>query len=147
MLAAVFFPDSSCLCFPLAVLTLTSHSLIDDKVNEPPVLAAHQRFSVGRGSVPGTVIGAIACSDEDSSKANPAWGQLAIALVGGNVNSTFRMDGERLVVAALSADLRLVNFTFALSVTVTDGGGLSTAGAVAVLVVDANRNPVVSGSS
>ncbi len=91
------------------------------------------------------MIGTVACADQDSASiVNPAWGDLRFSIIGGNVNSSFAMVDDRLVVANDTAYIWMLNYTFTLEVSVVDGGGLSSKEYVTVWVADANHNPVVS---
>ena len=110
------------------------------------MLPSGQQFKVGRLSDPGTVVGAIVCADEDdSSSLNPDWGVLLYAITGGNANSTFLLTDTILSVNAVSYELGQISLIFSLTIRASDRGGLSSLTTVLVTVIDANKNPVVSG--
>ncbi|PPR24311.1 MAG: Serralysin C, partial [Alphaproteobacteria bacterium MarineAlpha10_Bin2] len=105
-------------------------------INETPTVG-DQGFSIDENTVVGTVVGVVTASDPDAGDA------LSYAISAGNEGGAFAIDagtGEITVQGAL--DFEGLN-TFALTVSVTDGGLLSDSAVVNIDLADINEVPRV----
>ncbi len=109
--------------------------------NEAPVVT-DTAFSVSENAADGAVLGIVPHADVDAG----IFGNMSLAIVGGNADGAFSIDAGtgRLSVA----DAARLDFETApartIFVTATDGGGLSHTGRVVVNVLDANDAPQVA---
>ena len=104
-------------------------------VNAPTV--GDQGFSVAENAAADTVVGSVAASDPDAGDV------LSYAITSGNEGSAFAIDagsGEITVQGGL--DFEGLN-TYALTVSVTDGGLLSNSAAVSIDLTNVNEAPTV----
>ena len=97
--------------------------------NNPPIIA-NQTFVIGDGSANGTVVGSVIASDPDAGNT------LSYSITGGNTGSAFSINAVTglLSVSTSAAVKYATNPTFALTVRVTDNGGLSATATVTVNV-------------
>ena len=105
-------------------------------VNEAPTVG-DQGFSVAENAAADTVVGSVAASDPDAGDV------LSYAITSGNEGSAFAIDagsGEITVQGGL--DFEGLN-TYALTVSVTDGGLLSNSAAVSIDLTNVNEAPTV----
>jgi hypothetical protein len=108
-------------------------------VNEAPVLAAGQSFSVNEQSLAGTVVGVALASDQDAGSI------LTWSIVGGNVGGAFTIDpatGQIRVANPAALDFETYPL-FTLTLRVEDAGGLADTANVNVALLDVIE-PVVS---
>jgi hypothetical protein len=139
-------------------------------VNEAPLIAAQacrvQEQTLFNNSPPGTLVGcnglsgaagALVASDPDTPFSR--WANLSFAITAGNGLGLSSVDavsgllslswnvtccsGAYGMSSSLDFESKAVAPVFALTVTVTDGGGLSRSAAVTVLLVDVNEPPVL----
>lgn len=114
-------------------------------VNEAPVVAAGQSFTIAEHSAASTVVGSVLATDFDTTAPNNT---LAYSIVGGNTSGAFTINaatGQITVANALALNAA-VNPQFALQVQVTDGGTPtgSTTQTVTVNVSDVNEAPSIA---
>lgn len=105
---------------PLSASNTVTISLTN--VNEAPVVAA-QTFSVAENSVNGTVVGTVVASDPDANTT------LSYSLTAGNTSGAFAINaatGQLTVANSAALDFETTP-TFALTVSVSDGGLATTA--------------------
>jgi MYXO-CTERM domain-containing protein len=97
--------------------------------NNPPVIA-NQTFVVGDGSANGTVVGLVIASDPDTGNT------LSYSITGGNTGSAFSINASTgvLSVSNSAAVKYATTPTFALTVRVTDNGGLYATATITVNV-------------
>ncbi len=97
--------------------------------NNPPVIA-NQTFVVGDGSANGTVVGSVIASDPDAGNT------LSYSITGGNTGSAFSINASTgaLSVSNSAAVKYATTPTFALTVRVTDNGGLFATATITVNV-------------
>jgi hypothetical protein len=106
-------------------------------VNEPPTVAPGQTFSVPENSAVGTVVNTVAASDPDADKT------LTFGITSGNTNNAFAINaatGAITVNTTAALDFE-VTPSFNLTVTATDGGGLSASQTVVVNLTNVNEAP------
>jgi hypothetical protein len=110
-------------------------------VNETPVFTSVPSgpVSINENSAAGTAVGAVAASDVDANQT------LSYAIVGGNTNGAFAINGSGQIVVANAAALDFeTNPTFTLTVRVSDSGSPSLFSDATVTVnlsdVDENVN-------
>ena len=108
-------------------------------VNHPPSIST-QTFLINEGSSNGTSVGTVVASDPDSGNV------LSYSITAGNTGSAFSINpGTGLLSVNNSGALVYAsNPSFALTVTVTDSGGLS---ASATVTVNVNKAPTISNQS
>ncbi len=108
-------------------------------VNEAPVVAPGQIFSVAENSALGTVVDTVVASDPDANKI------LTFSITGGNTGNAFAIDPTTGVTTV--ADPTAVNFettpVFNLIVTATDEGNLSANQNVVVNLTNVNETPTL----
>jgi hypothetical protein len=108
-------------------------------VNEAPVVS-DQGFSLAENSANGTVVGTVIASDVDAADTR------SYAITGGNTGGAFAINpatGEISVANAAALDYETTP-SFALTVQVTDGGGLTDTATVTVGLTNVNEAPVVA---
>ncbi|QQL45499.1 cadherin domain-containing protein [Sulfuriroseicoccus oceanibius] len=103
-------------------------------VNEAPV-AQDQSGSVAENAAVGTAVAAVVASDVDANS------ELSYEITGGNTGGAFAIDAAGQITTASALDFESTS-SYALTVTVTDDGGLTDTAAVAVAVTDVNEAPV-----
>ena len=105
-------------------------------VNQAPMVG-DQGFSVDENVAVGTVVGTVAASDPDAGDT------LSYAITAGNVGGAFAIDaGTGQVTVQGALDYESLN-SYALTVSVTDGGSLSDTAAVSIGLADINEAPTV----
>ena len=115
---------------------LVTVNLLD--ANEAPVLADATR-NVVSDSPAGTPVGApVAAADPDGSAPNNT---LSYAITLGNTGNAFQIGADGQLSVQTQAAVTPANAPFMLTVTVTDGGGLSDTATVTVTVNDVNDAP------
>ncbi len=116
-------------------------------VNEAPTIGAGQSFNVAENSLLGTVVGTVVSNEPDSSAPNNTKN---FSFSGGNNGNAFAINGTTgQITVASPSSLNFESTTaFTLSVTVTDGGGLSATQSVTVNVLNVNEAPsILNGQS
>ncbi|MFZ2163683.1 MAG: cadherin domain-containing protein [Sideroxyarcus sp.] len=108
-------------------------------VNHAPTISS-QTFRINEGSANGTAVGTVLASDPDSGNV------LTYSITAGNTSNAFSIDTNTgvLSVSNSTALVYATNPSFSLTVTVTDGGGLS---ANATVTVDVNKAPSISNQT
>ncbi|QQL45498.1 cadherin domain-containing protein [Sulfuriroseicoccus oceanibius] len=108
-------------------------------VNEAPV-ASDGSGSVAEDAAVGTVVATVAVSDPDAGDS------ASFAITSGNTGGAFAIDAAGNITTATALDYETTS-SYALVVTVTDGGGLTDTAAVNVNVTNVNEAPVASDGS
>ncbi len=113
-------------------------------VNEIPVVASGQTFTVSQNTPSGTSVGTVDTNDPDTTAPNNT---LTYSILSGNNNNAFTIDsttGEIKVANGLALDPS-VNPQFNLTIRVVDGGtpNLATTQTVTVIVSSVNHAPVI----
>jgi len=106
-------------------------------VNHPPTIS-NQSFRVNEGSANGTSVGTVVASDPDSGNV------LSYSITAGNTSSAFSINASTGVLSVSNSAALATNTTFGLTVTVTDGGGLS---AFATVTVNVNKAPTIANQT
>lgn len=113
-------------------------------VNEAPVIAAGQSFSITDQTANNTVVGTVAASDPDTTAPNNT---ISYSLVSGNTGGAFSINPNTGVISVVnSAALNAATTPqFTLQVRVTDGGSpaLNSTQSVTINVLDANDPPSI----
>lgn len=117
--------------------------LLSDVNDVAPVITASQSFDIPEGSSNGTVVGTVAVTDGDvTSTTFSSW-----TITNGNTDNAFAINGTtgEITVATSSALDIMVNPTFTLTLTVSDGVNTSADETVTINLTDINnQNPVVT---
>lgn len=110
--------------------------------NETPTLTPGQSFNVAENATFGTAVGTVSASDPDTTAPNNT---RSFSLSGGNTGNAFTINSAtgQITVASPSSLNSLGGSGFNLSVTVTDGGGLSATQSVAIFVIAVNQAPTI----
>lgn len=118
---------------------LTTVVVTLNDVNDPPIIAPDQEFSLGEDATFGTVVGTVVGSDPDSMSPG---NQATFSIVGGNTGNAFAIDPNTgaLTVSTTSLD-RETTPTYALTIRLMDDTGLSTTSTVTINVLDVNEAP------
>ncbi len=107
-------------------------------VNEAPEFSDVAR-NVAENSPAGTLVGApLAALDPDTTAPNNT---LSYAITAGNTGNAFQISSGGQLSVQTAAAVSVANSPFALTVSVTDGGGLSDSATVTVSVADLNDAP------
>lgn len=127
-------------------LTATQNVTVNvTNVNEAPVVAAGQSFSVNEHAANSTVVGTVVATDPDLTAPNKT---LTYSIVSGNTNTAFAINAStgQITVANSSALSFTVASSFSLSVKAADGGNpsLSSTQTVTISLVDANETPSIA---
>jgi hypothetical protein len=113
-------------------------------VNEIPVLAANQTFSIPENSPIGFAIGTVAATDVDTTV---PFNTLTYSL-SNNPSNAFAIDavtGQLTVANSASLNFETTP-SFVIGVTVTDGGNLAATQDVTVNLTDVNEAPVIAAN-
>ncbi|MCK7594972.1 beta strand repeat-containing protein [Pseudomarimonas salicorniae] len=113
--------------------------------NDPPT-ASDVSFSLPENSADATVVGSVVASDPDASAPDNT---LGFAISAGNTGGAFAIDagtGQISVANTTQLDFE-TSPAFSLTVTVTDGGALSTTATVSIGLTDVNERPVFADAS
>lgn len=114
-------------------------------VNDAPVIAQDQEYSVSEVANVGTVIGTVIGTDPDAMSPG---NQITFSISGGNVGNTFAIDpttGQLTVNSTATLD-REITPSYTLLITLTDDVGLSTTESVTINVIDVNEAPILGNS-
>ncbi len=106
--------------------------------NSPPIIQ-NQTFSIVENSAGGTSVGTVVATD-------PEQGPLTFAITAGNTGNAFAINGttgELTVLTQSALDFETVP-SFALSVSVTDNGGLTRSATMTVNLTNVNEAPVLN---
>ncbi|MBU1424818.1 MAG: cadherin domain-containing protein [Gammaproteobacteria bacterium] len=106
-------------------------------VNNPPTIS-NQTFRINESSANGTAVGTVLASDPDSGNV------LSYSITAGNTSSAFSINASTGALSVNNTAALAANPTFSLTVTVTDGGGLS---ANATVTVNVNKAPSISNQT
>ncbi|MDB5389690.1 MAG: outer rane adhesin like protein, partial [Planctomycetaceae bacterium] len=127
---------------PLSAIQNVTVNLTD--VNEAPVVASGQSFSVNEQTAANTVVGTVSATDPDTTAPNNT---LTYSIVSGNINNAFTINSAtgQITVSNSSALNAATNPQFTLQVKVADAGSpaLSTIQNVTVNVNDVNEAPSI----
>ncbi len=109
-------------------------------VNEPPVIAAGQSFSLPENSPVATLAGDVIASDPDANKAT------TFSITGGNTGNAFVIDSSTgsITVNTASAINFETNPVFNLVVKATDSGNLTDTKTVTITLTDVNEAPTIT---
>ncbi|QQL43871.1 cadherin domain-containing protein [Sulfuriroseicoccus oceanibius] len=108
-------------------------------VNEAPV-ATDGSGSLAEDATVGSAVATVAVSDPDAGDS------ASFAITSGNTGGAFAIDTAGNITTATALDYETTS-SYALVVTVTDGGGLTDTAAVNVSVTNVNEAPVASDGS
>lgn len=131
----------------LGAITSNVVTIIDDDVNNAPMIPAGQVFSVAENSGPSTIVGTVSASDSD----NPApYNTLSFSL-SSNPGGAFTIDPQsgQITVADQIALNYEVTQQLVVGVTVTDGGSppLLTTQNITINLDDINEPPTVASTA
>ncbi len=113
-------------------------------VNEAPSLK-NANFTVIENSPAGSVVGTVTATDPDATPPNNA---ITYAITGGNATNAFAIDAAGKITIATPGEFNFESTPpFSLTVTATDGGGLSAASTVTVNLLDVNEVPVANNAT
>jgi hypothetical protein len=108
-------------------------------VNESPTIAP-QTFSIPENSAIGTTVGTVVASDVDANES------FTFEIIGGNTDGAFVIDSNTGNISV--ANSAALNFettpTFVLTVSVTDGGGLSASETITINLTNVNEAPTIA---
>ena len=108
-------------------------------VNEAPTASDNSGSLAENGSA-GTAVATVATSDPDSGDS------VSYAITAGNTGNVFAIDTNGNITTTTALDFETTP-SYALTVTVTDGGGLSDSATVAVTVTNVNEAIVANDNS
>lgn len=114
-------------------------------VNDAPIIADDQEFSVSEAATTGTVIGTVIGSDPDAMSPG---NQASFSISGGNVGNTFAIDpttGQLTVSSGATFDHETTS-SYTLLITLTDDLGLETIESITINVIDVNEAPILGNS-
>ena len=113
-------------------------------VNEIPSITASQVFSIAENSALNATVGTVLATDPDSSG---AFKTLTYSITGGNTNNAFQINATTglLTVNTPSALDFETTPNFSLTISVQDGGALSTSQTVTVNLTNVNEAPTITG--
>ncbi|MDB5334624.1 MAG: Cadherin domain protein [Planctomycetaceae bacterium] len=113
-------------------------------VNEVPSIDANQVFQINENSALNAVVGTVLASDPDI---NQAFKTLTYSITGGNTGNAFFINattGQLTVNTPAAVDFETTP-TFNLTISVIDGGALSTSQTVEVDLQNVNEAPTITG--
>ena len=118
----------------------TNVTIAVNNVNETPVIATNQTFTVAEHVPAGTQVGIVSASDPDNGQT------LSYSITGGNTNNAFSISPSTGMISVSAAICFEQCGQYSLNVRVTDNGvpALNDSKIVTISITDVNENPVVN---